>query len=696
MVDRIQGRLTIGDRTFDYASGGRSRTRGNLPFGAYTVGSLRPSIKVGPSFALAGMDDVPDERYPNAPRSALLIHGAKGPATNVVDEVISAGCLAIPVDQYGEAKAAIIAAQQQYGDVVLVVSPEGAKIVPADSYTGDVYTPDGVQQFVADANAVTTQTPTEEASPEVNAQISQQADPELALMAHVMLNEARGEGREGMAAVGWVAQNRANDASGRWPTTITDVLNQEGQFDGLKLPANYTQEQFNKALDIAASVKAGVEPNPIGDAVYYWNPKTATDTAFTTKTAANEPFQGQVGNHVFYGSSGPKSPFSQVAGLAGKAGRGISDLISAFTTAPPTNPEALTTAAAQQTPVSVIPALAGESQETAPVIRAPAQLQPPITESIVGTRPNVPSSPAVVPVSYTPSTPAPRPPPALDKITPSVVGSRPALDQSGAATAAPPAAAPASYTPFTPSPDQSWAQYGQTKEAFADAEPVSYTPFDVPQTKSYTPYTPAPSAAAVDQPEADAPVAMPAAATAAPSANQAVGSPIQNILSAFTEAGDPISKFMSVQNEIGNALSAFNTKQAPPKPTITPKPTPAVVTRPKVVTQKPAAPKSPNNPILSAFTTPLTRMAAGMFGVDNPIIRNISFDPKSGGNKLPYFTGTNSSGIGIGGYTTPGGTSYSWPMSGFYVSPGGGLDAAAPGLTMYGGYNPSSVFSRPS
>ena len=55
-------------------------------------------------------------------------------------------------------------------------------------------------------------------------------------------------------------------------------------------------------------------------------------------------------------------------------------------------------------------------------------------------------------------------------------------------------------------------------------------------------------------------------------------------------------------------------------------------------------------------------------------------------------TGMGPGGVPMGGYTTPSGSNWAWPMAGAYVEPGGFLDSLAPGLTLYGGTNPSRVF----
>lgn len=129
-------------------------------------------------------------------------------------------------------------------------------------------------------------------------------DPATDLMARTMLAEARGEGPQGMAAVGWVAQNRADDQSGRFPGDVSAVLTQPGQFaKPMGAAEARSSDLYPAAYVMAQAIRDHELPDITKGSVYFWNPKTAANTGFTTKIAASEPFNGQIGNHVFYGAA---------------------------------------------------------------------------------------------------------------------------------------------------------------------------------------------------------------------------------------------------------------------------------------------------------------------------------------------------------------------------------------------------------
>lgn len=112
---------------------------------------------------------------------------------------------------------------------------------------------------------------------------------ELDLLARVIYAEARGEDINGQIAVAAVVLNRLQDP--RFPKTIRDVIYQPHAFTAV------TDKQIHldpndQAYRAAAAALAGTDPT--GGALYYYNPRTATD-----KWIKSRPVVKQIGNHTF-------------------------------------------------------------------------------------------------------------------------------------------------------------------------------------------------------------------------------------------------------------------------------------------------------------------------------------------------------------------------------------------------------------
>ena len=115
------------------------------------------------------------------------------------------------------------------------------------------------------------------------------SEEEVELLARVIHGEARGENFEGQVAVGAVVLNRLKDP--RFPKTIGGVVNQAGAFTAvadkqIKLAPN---DQAYKAAEAAF---AGQDPT--SGALFYFNPRLATDRWITTRTVVK-----RIGNHTF-------------------------------------------------------------------------------------------------------------------------------------------------------------------------------------------------------------------------------------------------------------------------------------------------------------------------------------------------------------------------------------------------------------
>ena len=114
---------------------------------------------------------------------------------------------------------------------------------------------------------------------------------DLQLMARAINGEARGEPYEGQVAVGAVILNRVK--SSKFPNTIAGVIYQSGAFtavaDG---QINVPIAQGSTVLKAAQDAMNGWDPT--GGAIYYFNPKTATNSWIWSR-----PVTVTIGNHRF-------------------------------------------------------------------------------------------------------------------------------------------------------------------------------------------------------------------------------------------------------------------------------------------------------------------------------------------------------------------------------------------------------------
>lgn len=172
---------------------------------------------------------------------------------------------------------------------------------------GKVYTPDymGPAKNEQYANLYTVGgIPVQVASLDKSAGVAapQQVDPTIDHLARTMLAEARGEGNTGMLSVGFVAMNRANDNGKMWGDDVNDVLSQKSQFAAPIDRSKVTDAEYNNAVKLATQAYYRTVDDPTLGSTYFWNPKTANQAA-VKGIAASEPFNKQIGNHVFYGKA---------------------------------------------------------------------------------------------------------------------------------------------------------------------------------------------------------------------------------------------------------------------------------------------------------------------------------------------------------------------------------------------------------
>jgi N-acetylmuramoyl-L-alanine amidase len=116
------------------------------------------------------------------------------------------------------------------------------------------------------------------------------------VMALNMYHEARGEGRAGMLAVGWVVLNRMADPS--YPATVREVVYQGCQFSWVcdhRSNRPHDGRAWRKALKLAAELLSQPSADPTRGALWYhanWvrRPNLGAPTARVAR----------IGQHLFY------------------------------------------------------------------------------------------------------------------------------------------------------------------------------------------------------------------------------------------------------------------------------------------------------------------------------------------------------------------------------------------------------------
>lgn len=142
-------------------------------------------------------------------------------------------------------------------------------------------TVDGV---AGDATLAALGLPTQTGNSATNASQSQ-----VYLLAKAINGEARGEPYTGQVAVGAVILNRVRHAS--FPNTIAGVIYQPGAFTAVD-DGQINAEMSDSCIRAARDALNGWDP--VGGAIYYYNPKTATNKWIRTR-----PVVMTIGKHVF-------------------------------------------------------------------------------------------------------------------------------------------------------------------------------------------------------------------------------------------------------------------------------------------------------------------------------------------------------------------------------------------------------------
>jgi len=109
------------------------------------------------------------------------------------------------------------------------------------------------------------------------------------LLARIINGEARGEPYEGQVAVGAVVLDRVDHPS--FPNSISGVVYQKGAFTAVD-DGQINAEMYSSSHRAARDALNGWDPT--GGAIYYYNPKTATNKWIRTREIICT-----IGKHVF-------------------------------------------------------------------------------------------------------------------------------------------------------------------------------------------------------------------------------------------------------------------------------------------------------------------------------------------------------------------------------------------------------------
>lgn len=124
------------------------------------------------------------------------------------------------------------------------------------------------------------------------------SEEDVTLLAQLITHEALGEGYNGWVAVGEVVMNRVE--SEKFPSTVSDVIFQKGQFSGARSITSITPRQDVK--DVARQILDGslrIFNNK--SVLYFCNPKLVLGVSPTANVAwSGKPWYTSVANQAFY------------------------------------------------------------------------------------------------------------------------------------------------------------------------------------------------------------------------------------------------------------------------------------------------------------------------------------------------------------------------------------------------------------
>lgn len=112
---------------------------------------------------------------------------------------------------------------------------------------------------------------------------------EVEMLARLINGEARGESFEGKVAVAAVTLNRVR--SSKFPNSIKEVIFQSGAYTAVS-DGQYSKKPGKKAYHAAYEALLGEDPS--SGALFYYNPKTATDNWIRSRHIIKT-----IGKHAF-------------------------------------------------------------------------------------------------------------------------------------------------------------------------------------------------------------------------------------------------------------------------------------------------------------------------------------------------------------------------------------------------------------
>jgi hypothetical protein len=128
---RYSGKVTIGNETFDYATGGGGR--GSIPYGSFPInigkGDIGPvGQRIGSVATVGGLGgEIQDPKF-RTPREGIQIHPGSG---RTLDQLYTAGCFGVPRAQWPRFKAALLDQASKQGNLTLTIDRSGqASIAP--------------------------------------------------------------------------------------------------------------------------------------------------------------------------------------------------------------------------------------------------------------------------------------------------------------------------------------------------------------------------------------------------------------------------------------------------------------------------------------------------------------------------------------------------------------------------------------
>lgn len=204
--------------------------------------------------------------------TGLLVTSTPSLATNVAAGGTAAPVSAMTVSGFNAAELAMV---PQSARATMSALPNFSEVSQADTQSDEQGEYDSLADAVADQDEI--------ASSE-----------ELRCLAGAIYFEGRGEPLAGQLAVAQVILNRTK--SGRFPTSVCDVIKQRGQFSFVRrgeIPAvSPSRSAYRKAVAVAKVALAQAWDSTAGKALYFNTPGNRPGVR-VQKVAA-------IGNHIFY------------------------------------------------------------------------------------------------------------------------------------------------------------------------------------------------------------------------------------------------------------------------------------------------------------------------------------------------------------------------------------------------------------